>query len=120
MLDRIVKRERLIVVRPTLHNVSCILGEPGEPDDLLFGPLDDRHLRTLLRKYVAKGVADVHGFRSTLSTWAADHEYPSEVHEMALSHAVGDTVERAYQRSKLLERRRKMMEQWSAFCCSAA
>jgi hypothetical protein len=33
--------------------------------------------------------------------------------------AVGDTVERVYQRSKLLERRRKMMEEWSAFCCSA-
>jgi integrase len=41
----------------------------------------------------------VHGFRSTFSDWAAEQtDFPSEVREMALAHAVGDRVEAAYRR----------------------
>ena len=35
--------------------------------------------------------------------------------ELALAHAVGDSVEQAYARSDLLEKRRRLMEQWAAF-----
>jgi integrase len=39
----------------------------------------------------------VHGFRSTFRDWAAERtNFPSEVVEMALGHAVGDKVEAAY------------------------
>jgi len=31
---------------------------------------------------------------------------------------VGDETERAYQRGDLLNKRRRLMEQWSAFCQS--
>ena len=35
--------------------------------------------------------------------------------ELALSHAVGDAVERAYARSDLLDKRRRLMYQWAAY-----
>jgi hypothetical protein len=41
--------------------------------------------------------------------------FPRDVAEMALAHTVGDEVERAYRRGDALERRRKLMDAWSAF-----
>jgi len=59
----------------------------------------------------------VHGFRSTFRDWAAEQTaYPNHVVEMALAHAVGDAVEAAYRRGDLLEKRRKLMEVWAAYC----
>jgi integrase len=63
--------------------------------------------------------ATVHGFRASFKSWASEQTaFPREIIEMALGHAVGSAVERAYQRSDLLERRRALLEQWSTFCCS--
>jgi hypothetical protein len=36
---------------------------------------------------------------------------------MAIARAVGDETERAYRRSTLLPKRRKMMQAWSKFAC---
>jgi integrase len=61
-----------------------------------------------------------HGFRSSFRDWAAEAtNFPREAAELALAHAVGDTVERAYQRSDLLEKRRQLMDEWSAYCTTA-
>jgi integrase len=61
----------------------------------------------------------VHGFRSSFRTWAAERtNYPREICEVALAHTVGDETEQAYQRGDLLDKRRRLMEQWSAFCRS--
>jgi integrase len=57
----------------------------------------------------------VHGFRSSFADWAAEHDYPQELREMALAHSVGDSVERAYRHSTRLTRRREMMIAWSKF-----
>ena len=57
-----------------------------------------------------------HGFRATFRTWAeeqTDAEY--EVKETALGHKVGSTVERAYQRSDLIDKRRRLLERWGGF-----
>jgi len=35
-----------------------------------------------------------------------------------LAHNVGTEVERAYRRGDMFEKRRKLMEQWVAFCMS--
>jgi hypothetical protein len=35
---------------------------------------------------------------------------------MALAHAVGSDVERAYQRGDLFDKRRKLMAAWAEFC----
>jgi integrase len=59
----------------------------------------------------------VHGFRSTFRDWAAERtNFPSEVVEMALAHAIGDKVEAAYRRGDLFDKRRRLMDAWAEFC----
>jgi len=57
-----------------------------------------------------------HGLRSTFRQWTAEQGYPRDMAEIALAHFIGSEVERAYQRSDMLDRRRDMMVAWSAFC----
>ena len=57
----------------------------------------------------------VHGFRSSFTDWAAENDYPQELREMALAHAVGDFVEQAYRHSTRLNKRREMMTAWADF-----
>ena len=60
--------------------------------------------------------ADVHGFRTSLRTWAQEQtNFPREVAELALAHVNKDRTEAAYARSDLFEKRRKMMESWAAY-----
>ncbi|SDJ02078.1 hypothetical protein SAMN04488026_101095 [Aliiruegeria lutimaris] len=54
-----------------------------------------------------------HGFRSSLRTWAEETGQPFEVAETALGHVIGNAVERAYQRSDLIEKRRPFMASWA-------
>lgn len=62
-------------------------------------------------------VATPHGFRSTFKDWATEAtNHPRELAEMALAHAVGDAVERAYQRGDALEKRQQLMEDWAVYC----
>ena len=56
-----------------------------------------------------------HGIRSSFRQWTAECGYDRDMAEMALAHRVGSEVERAYQRSDMLDRRRGMMEAWAAF-----
>jgi pentatricopeptide repeat protein len=59
----------------------------------------------------------VHGFRSTFRDWVSEEtEHSPEVAEMALAHAIGNKVEAAYRRGKLLERRRRLMTDWESYC----
>jgi integrase len=59
----------------------------------------------------------VHGFRSAFRDWAGDQtHFPRDVIEMALAHAFGDATERAYRRSRALEKRRDLMNAWAAYC----
>ena len=58
-----------------------------------------------------------HGFRSTFRDWCAERtNFPNEVAEMALAHAVGDKVEAAYRRGDLFEKRRQLADAWARFC----
>ena len=76
-------------------------------------PLSNMAMLMLLRRMNVEGVT-VHGFRSTFRDWAAEvANAPREVAEMSLSHKIGSNVERAYARSDLLDRRRKLMGAWS-------
>jgi integrase len=61
--------------------------------------------------------ATPHGFRSTFADWAADRtNYPREVREQCLAHAIENKVERAYRRGDLFEKRRRLMGAWAAYC----
>ncbi len=60
-----------------------------------------------------------HGFRSAFRDWASEEtNHSSEVAEMALAHAIHNKVEAAYRRGNLLERRRKLMLDWTTYCLS--
>ncbi len=77
-------------------------------------PLSDMTLSKLVKELGF--AADIHGFRTSFRTWAQERtNYPREVAEAALAHLTGDSVERAYARSDVFEKRRKMMEAWAAF-----
>jgi integrase len=71
----------------------------------------------LLKVRLRAGEATVHGFRSCFMDWATEQtNFPSEVREMALAHAVGDKVEAAYRRGDLFEKRRRLAEAWAQYC----
>jgi integrase len=58
-----------------------------------------------------------HGFRSSFKDWSSEHtSYPDEVSELALAHVNDSKTRAAYARSELLDKRRKMMENWQDFC----
>lgn len=63
----------------------------------------------------SKRPAVPHGLRSTFRQWAAEIGYPRDMAEIALAHFIGSEVERAYQRSDMLDRRRDMMMAWASF-----
>jgi integrase len=63
---------------------------------------------------------DVHGFRTSFRTWAQERtNFPREVAELALAHVNQDRVEAAYARSDLFEKRRAMMNAWTAYLTTA-
>jgi integrase len=65
----------------------------------------------------SKRPAVPHGLRSTFRVWTAEKGYDRDMAELALAHSIGSsTVERAYQRSDMIKRRRAMMADWAAFC----
>jgi integrase len=63
----------------------------------------------------SKRPAVPHGLRSTFRNWAAEHGYEHDMAEIQLAHEVGTAVTRAYFRTDMMEKRRKMLEDWSKF-----
>ena len=61
------------------------------------------------------GPFDMHGFRASFRTWGAEQGHDSEVLEHALGHQVGSAIERSYQHSDLLKRRRTVMQEWADY-----
>jgi integrase len=56
-------------------------------------------------------------FRSSFRDWAAEQtNFPREVAEAALAHAVQSRVEAAYRRSDLFDKRRLLMDKWARYC----
>lgn len=56
------------------------------------------------------------GFRSTFSNWLADNDVAArEVAELSLAHQVGNETERAYARSDVFERGRRLMQAWADY-----
>ena len=83
------------------------------------GLLSDMTLTAVLRRMDVPAVP--HGFRSTFRDWAAERtSYPGDMAEMALAHTIGDKVEAAYRRGDLFGKRRRMMDDWAAFCAMPA
>ena len=78
--------------------------------------LSDMSLTKVLRDTGLAERATVHGFRTCFRTWASERTNADHaVMELSLAHAVGSAVERAYARSDMLAKRRRLMDQWGAF-----
>lgn len=59
----------------------------------------------------------VHGFRSTFRDWAAEQtSYPHDMCEMALAHVQDDKTVAAYLRTDMMEKRRRLMNDWAKYC----
>jgi integrase len=89
---------------------------PGQVRDR---PLSHMAMGTVLRRMKINAVT-VHGFRSSFRDWAGNvSNFPRELAETALAHVIGDKAEQAYRRSDALEKRRKLMEAWAAYCSNS-
>jgi integrase len=83
-------------------------------------PLSNMAFLMLLRR-MGRDDLTAHGFRSSFRDWAAERtNFPSEIAEMALAHAVGNAVEAAYRRGDLFDKRRRLMDAWTEFCAKPA
>ena len=86
------------------------------PSQARSRPLSNMAMEMMLRRMKIEN-ATVHGFRSNFRDWAGNvSSIPREVTETALAHVIGDKAEQAYRRSDALDKRRKLMEAWAAYC----
>lgn len=78
------------------------------------GPLSDMAISAVTRRMGVDAVP--HGFRSSFRDWCAEStNYPREVAEMALAHAISNQVEAAYRRGDLFNKRRHLMADWARY-----
>ena len=104
---------KLLNALPRIKGASLVFAAPRG------GQLSDMTLTAALRRLEVPAVP--HGFRSTFRDWAGERtNYPREVVEMALAHAIGNQVEQAYARGDLFEKRRHLMNDWARYCGSIA
>ena len=98
--------EAVTVVREAMRHGGAVLfpGRKGKP-------ISDMTMSKYMR--VRGMVARPHGLRSSFRTWAEETGQPYEAAETALGHALGSKIERAYQRSDLLEKRTAVMARWA-------
>jgi integrase len=81
-------------------------------------PLSNMAFLMLLRR-IGRDDLTAHGFRSSFSDWCSERtNFPAEVREMALAHAVSDKVEAAYRRGDLFQKRPQLMDAWSRYCAA--
>ena len=77
----------------------------------------DRGAALDLLRDLRPGALTVHGFRSAFFDWSQEAtDYSDRLVNAALAHVVRDKVQRAYDRSKLVEKRRPLMADWGAYC----
>jgi integrase len=95
------------------RRVGAMLGDT-KPDSRIF-PVREWVMRDTLQS-LRPGIT-VHGMRACFRSWCgAATAHPRDVAEAALGHAIGNAVERSYQRDALLTKRRVLMWDWAAYC----
>jgi len=118
------KREHKVPLPPQAKKLLSELPRMAGNELIFPSPrgkaLSDMALSQLMRGMRERGELTVeavpHGFRSTFRDWAAEQtNYPDEIRKAASGHSVGDAVKEAYQRTDLLEKRRRLMDDWAKF-----
>jgi integrase len=79
------------------------------------GAISDMTISKVMRDMKVSYVP--HGFRSSLTDWAAEKmpTIPEAVAEAALAHLVPDKVQRAYRRTAFLDLRRQLLDTWGSY-----
>jgi integrase len=118
------RREHRVPLQPQAIDLLRKLPRFADTDVIFSGslgkPLSDMALSQIMRGMRETGELMVdavpHGFRSTFRVWTAEQTaYPDEIRKAASGHVIGDQVQEAYQRTDLLEKRRRMMNDWADF-----
>jgi len=114
-------REHRVPLSP--RTVEILHSLPREDGGFVFpgakakSGLSNMAMLQLLRGMDSTEGLTVHGFRSAFRDWASEQtDCPREVAEAALAHTISDKVEAAYRRGDLFDKRRRLMEDWAAFC----
>lgn len=114
------RREHRVPLSDTAMAIISNLPTTGEylfPGRKPGKPMSNMAMLNLLRRMGIRDQVVTHGFRSTFRDWGSETgNYPNELLEMAIAHAVGDKVEAAYRRGDLLSKRRALMSDWESFC----
>ena len=106
---------KLLEAMPRIEGTELVFPAPRG------GQLSDMALTALTRRMNfrddAGRVCVPHGFRSSFRDWVFERtDYPRDLAEAALAHALENKVEAAYRRGDALERRRAMMQAWANYC----
>ena len=89
------------------------------PNRISGKPLSNMAFTALLRRLKIEAVP--HGFRSSFKDWTiSETATPWAVGESALAHNLGNSVEAAYARTDLFDKRRELMQQWADFAAEPA
>jgi len=79
-------------------------------------PISNATMHRLFTHYMGYSQYTVHGFRSTFRDWAGEcTHHPRDVCEKALAHTLDSVTEASYARGDLLEKRRRLMDDWTAY-----
>lgn len=118
------KQEHRVPLAPRaitlLQSLPKLAGNPKLFPSARGKAISDMTLSQLMRRMRERGELKVaavpHGFRSTFRDWAAEQtSYSDEIRKAASGHTVGDSVHQAYQRTDLLDKRRRLMNEWAKF-----
>jgi integrase len=109
---------------PLVDGALALIGSDPAESKYLFPNPSGYALSNMAMLQLLRGLRDdgstVHGFRSSFRDWAAEQtDFPREVVEACLAHALGDDAELAYKRTDFLEKRREVMAAWAAHCTSS-
>jgi integrase len=112
---RVLLSDAAIALLRALPRVSVFVFPSAD----LEKPLGEDALRRLVHRKMNRPSITVHGFRSSFSTWANEQtNFPHHAIEIALAHAVGTEVSRAYARGDMIAKRRELMAAWARFCAA--
>ena len=115
-------RDHRIPITPLIRRIldRCIERHPNSPY-LFVGRDENRPIsaqclaKWLHSKKDFKDKLVAHGLRSIARSWMADKGVNFEVAERCLAHVVGNSIQKAYQRSDLLNQRKKVLLEWFGY-----
>jgi integrase len=122
---RVPLSKAALAVLHELRSITERIGGPVMASKLVFpndrtgGRLSSNALLAVLKRMKRSDVT-THGFRSAFRDWVGeDTNFSNDAAELALAHKVPDKVEAAYRRGSMFNKRRQLMEAWSAYCARA-